>query len=202
MSNAALRWAFHLQMRDPSAKAVLVALADHADERGICWPSVARLCRFTSLAERTVRAALHRLVDAGAISLGERPGQTCIVTLLTPAADAPPPRQEPHPSPAAGAPTPAAAAPESSRTPTETPGEHHASPIEPRGTRLAADWRPAPAERGYAIERGLDPDLLAEEFRNYWCAVPGARREVLARSADGVAAAAERVLRRRGLGVA
>lgn len=215
MSNAALRWAFQLEMRDPSAKAVLIALADHANEQWTCWPSVARLCRFTSLSERTVRRALRRLTADGLISLAERPGQSWMVTLTAP------PRSGCPPTPVTVSPTPVAMAPESSTTLTEPPGDSHASRSEARGTRLAPDWRPGPAERAYAHDRGLDPDLLAEEFRTYWCAVPGARgrkldwpatfrnrclqragRAPLARRADGVAAAAERVLRRRGLDLA
>lgn len=232
MSNDALRRAFHVPMRDPTAKAVLVALAEHANEQWTCWPSVRRLCLFTGLAERTVRYALRRLVSMGAITLTERPNQTCMVMLdrtwpgmsCTPAGDAPPPLRPVHPPPAADAPTPASVAPESSRTLNEPSGQMetaHAATAEPRGTRLAADWRPGPDERRYALARGLDPDRLAEEFRNYWCAVPGARgrkldwpatfrnrclqragREGLARGGDGVVAAAERVLQRRGLGLA
>lgn len=44
------------------------------------------------------------------------------------------------------------------------------------GTRLAADWRPSPEDREYAISRGMPPpeiDRHAEEFRNYWTARPG-----------------------------
>lgn len=82
MSNDALRWAFHLPMRDATAKAVLIALADHANGAWTCWPSVARLCQFTALGERTVRRALRRLSASGAIRLVERPRQTSLVTLV------------------------------------------------------------------------------------------------------------------------
>lgn len=222
MSNDALRWAFRLKMRDPSAKAVLVALAEHANAQWTCWPSIARLCLFTSLSERTVRRTLRRLTADQVITLVERPGQSWLFTLTAP------PRSACPPSPVTMTPPPVTVTPESSRTPTEPPGECHASSSDSRGTRLAADWQPGPDERRYALERGLDPDLLAEEFRNYWCAVPGirgrkldwaatfrnrclqragwrhrgGRRDGLARGADGVAAAAERVLRRRGLDLA
>lgn len=216
MSNAALRWAFQLEMRDPSAKAVLIALADHANEQWTCWPSVARLCLFTALGERTVQRALRRLSADGRITLCDRHGQSRLVTLV--ADDTPSQR---HPSPVTVTPTPVTVTPEPSITPTEPPGDSHARCSEARGTRLAPDWRPGPAERAYAHDRGLDPDLLAEEFRTYWCAVPGARgrkldwpatfrnrclqragRTAIALRADGVAAAAERVLRRRGLDLA
>lgn len=232
MSIAALRWAFQLEMRDPTAKAVLIALADHANDDGKCWPSVARLCLFTSLADRTVRRALRRLSAEGLITLVERSNQTSVVTL--PVTLTAPARSERPPSPVAVTPPPVTVTPEPSRAPSEPPGEPssargraatkehvHVASSEPRGTRLAADWRPDAAERHYARERGLDPDRIAEEFRNYWCAVPGARgrkldwpatfrnrclqragREGLARGGDGVVAAAERVLQRRGLGLA
>ena len=98
--------------------------------------------------------------------------------------------------------------------------------------RVALDLAAAQRARGHtviAVSLAPPPEgPLAEEFRNYWCAVPGARgrkldwaatfrnrclqrtgfhhpgarREGLARRTDGVAAAAERVLQRRGLGVA
>lgn len=41
------------------------------------------------------------------------------------------------------------------------------------GTRIPPDWKPSPADRQYALEHGVDQDLAAEEFRNYWLAVPG-----------------------------
>ena len=44
------------------ARAVLVALARHADPAGRCWPSAARLAAMTELGERTVGYALADLV--------------------------------------------------------------------------------------------------------------------------------------------
>jgi len=42
-----------------------------------------------------------------------------------------------------------------------------------KGTRLADDWKPDEADREYAIARGIDPDLEAENFRDYWLARSG-----------------------------
>jgi hypothetical protein len=52
---------------DPSAKAVLVSLADqaHEDNDGECWPAVASIAERTCLGLRTVQGALQRLQDAG-----------------------------------------------------------------------------------------------------------------------------------------
>ena len=50
------------------ARAVLVALASHADERGACWPSLATIGQASSLAPKTVSRALGDLEDAGLIT--------------------------------------------------------------------------------------------------------------------------------------
>jgi hypothetical protein len=39
-----------------------------------------------------------------------------------------------------------------------------------RATRLAPDWQPSSEDRGYAERKGLDPDVLAEAFRDWWLA--------------------------------
>ena len=46
-------------------KMVLMCLCDFANEQGICWPSVATICRKTSKSERTVQSALKWLKDEG-----------------------------------------------------------------------------------------------------------------------------------------
>lgn len=44
-----------------------------------------------------------------------------------------------------------------------------ASPARPtRGSRLPSDWFPEADEAGYAHSLGLDPDVVAENFRDYW----------------------------------
>ncbi|MBP0492105.1 DUF1376 domain-containing protein [Pararoseomonas indoligenes] len=44
-----------------------------------------------------------------------------------------------------------------------------------RGTRLPTDWQPGDADRAFARSLGLDPDAVAEEFRDFWCALPGSK---------------------------
>ena len=48
-----------------SPKFVLIMLCDHADARGYCWPSQARLAKETNLSVRTVRTCIHWLIEAG-----------------------------------------------------------------------------------------------------------------------------------------
>lgn len=75
MSIEAISWALNsaqipTDRRDASTLAsVLIGLANHADPDGRnAFPSVARLVRYTRLAERTVRSALHTLEELGLIT--------------------------------------------------------------------------------------------------------------------------------------
>jgi hypothetical protein len=66
MSIGALNWAFSQSVMGP-AKAVLIVLADHVDQDGWCWPTVARLGFRSGFAERAVRMALRQLERDGLI---------------------------------------------------------------------------------------------------------------------------------------
>jgi type II secretory pathway pseudopilin PulG len=58
-------WALQLP---PTEKAVLISLADQANDAGVCWPSVASLCERTCLGQRTVQRALRALEQAGLLA--------------------------------------------------------------------------------------------------------------------------------------
>ena len=75
MSLRALQWAFSLSL-PPTPKYVLVALADHADEAGIYWPSSTHLAEKTGLSARTVRAALSSLKACALVVSQKRRGRT------------------------------------------------------------------------------------------------------------------------------
>lgn len=66
MSIEALNWAFKQPVKGP-AKAVLIVLADHVDQDGWCWPSIARLGFRSGFAERAVQMALRQLARDGQI---------------------------------------------------------------------------------------------------------------------------------------
>jgi len=61
MAIAAIEWAFEQCLPNPSCKLVLLALADHADKHGLCWPSIARIEQRTSLSRSSVIRALAQL---------------------------------------------------------------------------------------------------------------------------------------------
>jgi hypothetical protein len=64
MSLRATSWAWTTQAA-PTAKFVLVALADFADEVGHCWPALSRIVEMTGFSERAVRTALRSLEADG-----------------------------------------------------------------------------------------------------------------------------------------
>ena len=74
MSNAALTWAFPIAVQGPR-KAVLIALAEHADAAGACWPSVQRLVLYSGICERAVRSALVDLESAKIITVDRKNGR-------------------------------------------------------------------------------------------------------------------------------
>ncbi len=69
MSAAARDWAWSRAV-PPAHKLVLLALAEHADPVGQCWPSIARLTADTGLARSTVVTALNALEEVRAGGAG------------------------------------------------------------------------------------------------------------------------------------
>lgn len=57
-----MNWAWR-QALTPTLKLVLMALADAADDHGVCWPSVSTLARKCTVSTRTVQRSLRALID-------------------------------------------------------------------------------------------------------------------------------------------
>lgn len=53
---------------DPSVKAVLMSLADQANDEGVCWPGVGSLAVRTCLSERTVQRSVRTLEELKLLS--------------------------------------------------------------------------------------------------------------------------------------
>lgn len=68
MSYCTLRWAYEQKLASPTLKAILVALAYHADKSGECWPTQQCLADETELSERAIRGGLAELQELGLIS--------------------------------------------------------------------------------------------------------------------------------------
>lgn len=104
----------------PTERLVMLALADHADDEGKCYPSILRLCDRTGLSERAVQNNIKKLVSQGYLSVNigggkgnanlyfvsPNPAANAPRTRCTPAPDAPQTPQQVRPNPAPDAPEP------------------------------------------------------------------------------------------------
>lgn len=122
MSTIIMSACWPLQGMSPAQKAVLISLADQANDQGVCWPAVDSIAMRCCLSKRAVQQAIKWLRGAGIVSVEERQGRSTMYS-VTPAAYAP--QQHMHPrskcTPAANAPTPADAAPRTVIEPTREP---------------------------------------------------------------------------------
>lgn len=157
---------------DPYERLVLLSLADHADDDGLCYPSVARLCQRTGMKERGVQTVVKRLAAKGLITIDPnagRRGANLYTIRATPAPDAPPHGMPPAPdapTPAPDAPhprtpcggTPAPGAPEPSSNRHRTVRNRHRA----RACALPPDW--VLSDRN--IEDAEKAGLTAEEIEH------------------------------------
>lgn len=60
MSVEALAWAWK-QKLSPNEKLLLLAIADHSDNTGICWPGIQGLMEKTGMSKRNIHYALKKL---------------------------------------------------------------------------------------------------------------------------------------------
>ena len=94
MSTIIMSQCWPIEGISPAQKAVLISLADQANDDGYCWPSVGTIAKRTCLSERAVQGAIKWLHSAGLLSSDERRG-TSSVYRITPAAYAPPQEMRP-----------------------------------------------------------------------------------------------------------
>lgn len=150
MSTVLLGQVWPLEM-PPTPKAVLVSLADQANDQGVCWPAVGSICRRTCLSERAVQNAIKWLQDSGVLMLRREQGRATTYQLnpeafgkatpdlfTAPARRAPPqqvrprtscttPPQQVHPAPAAGAGDPRTSCTQNHKETTKEPSKRKAS---------------------------------------------------------------------------
>lgn len=67
-----INWAIKQTAGSAANKAVLIALCNHANKQGECWPSQKCIQEFTELSIRTIQRALTALEDGGFIKREER----------------------------------------------------------------------------------------------------------------------------------
>lgn len=173
-----------------------MALADHADETGACWPSINRLQQHTALCERAVQGALRRLTGMGAIVAGRRVNKSTIWTIsgtwqgqppqqVHPALNAPrikctPPPQQVHPTPALNAPRTViepSDEPSIRRAVPKMKGGGHDGRVRSIGKIVNGEERPSRKRQDHA-DRDM-AELLASRFgynpSEAWMAIMAAR---------------------------
>lgn len=163
----------------PSKRLVMLALADHANDEGICYPSIARLCLRTGMKERTVQTHIRELEAGGHLSREMNKGRGgSNLYHLTPAKSAPPqelpPAENNTPPPQKTAQTPAKSAPKPSLNHNEPSEEPLLFPLEAKRrnpeTDLPSGWVPSDANIQHAQEKGFtmqEIDHEADSFRNH-----------------------------------
>lgn len=114
MSTMIMSQCWPIQGLSATQKAVLISLADNANDEGVCWPSIASISERTCLSERAVRASLRKLEDMRLLASHQRSGRSTWYTVLPegfnpgtscpPAPDAPRHDVPPTPAPDAGHP--------------------------------------------------------------------------------------------------
>jgi Helix-turn-helix domain len=152
-------------------KLVLLALADNANEDGICWPSIATVARKSGLSVRCVQTAIRQMSKAGIVSVREKAGQSNSYKLtpehgsrLPPrdvqrgAPGAPPPPHQVHPTPAPGAPHPRTRCTQNPNESSENP-KKACQPVDKReeGKRLLP--RVIAAISAPDLRKSLPPDV-------------------------------------------
>lgn len=136
-------------------KLVLLALADCANDEGLCWPSIATLERKTNAGRRTVQRSIRALESAGILKRQEVPGKGCkyYITLRqtdTGAGKSPVPES---------APTGATVAPKPSRTTSNK-----------RASAIPDNWKPEPFAVGTKSHQAMaswSADDLAAQIEHF-----------------------------------
>jgi Helix-turn-helix domain len=111
MSWQGTNWAMQQKVGNAGRKLLLLALANYADENGVCWPSQGRLSTDTEASLDTIQRQTKKLVADGFVSIARPPKrrgqwQTFIYRLNMPAQSAKPQNAARPPEGSAAAPPP------------------------------------------------------------------------------------------------
>ena len=72
MSIEVMNWAWEQPVAKATNKLVLLALADHANADGECWPSMKRIAERSDISTRHVSRAINELIDLGLVEKAGR----------------------------------------------------------------------------------------------------------------------------------
>lgn len=75
MSIKAYKAVWEHSQQSGGALVVLLALADHANDEGYCWPGIERIARYANVKERQIQRHIRALEDAGEIETRQGDGR-------------------------------------------------------------------------------------------------------------------------------
>lgn len=78
-----MSWVFASESLDSSEKLVALAIADCANDDGVCWPSLAKLAKKCAMTETGICRIIERLVSDGIIAKKKRFAQSTIYSFST-----------------------------------------------------------------------------------------------------------------------
>lgn len=195
MSTIIMSACWDLQGMTPAQKAVLVSLADQANDSGVCWPGIKTIERRTCLSERAVQEALRWLQTTGAVYRDYQPNKTTVYTVtpqnFDPAkapskrernrgADGAPPADSAPPANGApgagGAPPPAGGAPLDPQQAHPTPAAGAPKSKGNRKGTIKEPFPPAsqPGQQGVDSEKQAKEEAFKELCRETWNAYSAA----------------------------
>lgn len=172
-----------------TSKLVLLALADNANDAGICWPAIPKIAERCSLDERTVYRAIALIEGCGHLTTQARPGKSTVYKVHpchpdTP--DKPPPLTSSHPcqkvTPVTESGTPVSlsgpptsevlltsSGSESSRTVSKSSLRSPRAPARARSRTVPTDFEVTPEMRKWAKEAVPEVDIDAQTllFRDH-----------------------------------
>lgn len=172
----------------PPAKAVLMCLADRADDLGVCWPAQSYICRWTCYGRTAVINAVRCLEEQGLITIARENGRRNRTTINLDAIDlqvlqrdgtGTSPRQVvPADSPQFGSHT-APVAHADRTSPSRGQKTSGSSYIKKDRSPLPSEWTPTPELLAWA--QSNRPDLALEQvvqiFRNHYLAAGDAKAD-------------------------
>ena len=71
MSIRSMAWTWKLHL-PASTKLILLALADHSDDEGFCWPGIVGIAEKCNLSDRSVQRHIQNLITRGLLRVQER----------------------------------------------------------------------------------------------------------------------------------
>lgn len=182
MSTAVMAACWPLQM-SLAAKAVLISLADNANDQGVCWPSIDYIAKRTCMHRASVIRCIQKLEQLGHV-VADRSNGRRTTYAITPNLDLFDDAQQGAKRYLSRSATGREEHLNQSRSATEPVAPCDTNHQEPsrtvkgaRATRLPKDWQPSEAAKQWFAEEypGCELKVVVDEFRDYWIALPNGK---------------------------